>query len=71
MNTITVDGNITRDPEIRYNASSTVASFSIASNRSWKNKSTGEWEEEATFFNCSAWGSSPNTSQHPHLKAHQ
>ena len=56
MNNITVTGNLTRDPDLRYAGERPVANFSVASNRSWKNKTTGDWEEETTYFACHCWG---------------
>ena len=53
---ITIVGNLTRDPEIKFVASGRcVAQFSVAVNRRWLNKQTNEWEEEASFFNVTAW----------------
>ena len=57
INTITVSGNITRDPEIRFTPSGqSVCSFSVAVNRSWQNRQTQEWEEQTSFFDVKAWG---------------
>lgn len=57
-NTITISGNVTRDPELRYlNGGSPAAMFSIAVNRRWQNKSTQEWEEQVSFFDVCAYGS--------------
>lgn len=54
-NTVTVSGNITKDPELRYTTGGRgVASFGLACNRSWKGKD-GEWQEEVSFFNVVAW----------------
>jgi single-strand DNA-binding protein len=55
-NNITVVGNLTRDPEMRYtaNGQSTV-SFGVAVNRSWRNQQTNEWEERTSFFNIVCW----------------
>lgn len=54
-NTITVSGNLTRDPELRFTQSGqAVANFSIASSR--RKKVGEEWEEITSFFNCVAWG---------------
>lgn len=48
-------GNLTRDPELRYTPAGTaVTSFSIATNRTWKNDS-GEPQEEAEFHRVVAW----------------
>jgi len=56
VNNITIVGNLTRDPELRFTSNGTpVASFGIAVNKRFQNKSTGEWESEADFFNVSAW----------------
>ncbi len=55
-NTVTVVGNITRDPELRFIPSGqAVASFGIAVNRRWQNRSTSEWEEQTSFFDIKCW----------------
>ena len=55
-NTVTVIGNITRDPELRYTANGQAnASFGIAVNRRWMNRQTNEWEERTSFFNVVCW----------------
>lgn len=54
-NSITLVGNLTRDPELRYTTSGRgVASFGLAVNRRYQRN--GEWEEETSFFNVVAWG---------------
>lgn len=56
-NAITVVGNLTKDPEIRYTAGGQAkASLSVAVNRRWMNKQTNEWEERTSFFNVIVWG---------------
>jgi single-strand DNA-binding protein len=56
-NTITVVGNLTRDPEIRYTASGQAnARLGIAVSRRWQNRQTSEWEERTSFFNVVCWG---------------
>lgn len=56
-NSITIVGNLTRDPEIRYTASGQAnAKLGIAVSRRWQNKQTNEWEERTSFFNIVAWG---------------
>ena len=56
-NTITVVGNLTRDPEIRYTAGGQAkATLGIAVNRVWTNKQTNEREERTSFFNVIVWG---------------
>jgi single-strand DNA-binding protein len=55
-NSITVVGNLTRDPEMRYTASGiSTATFGVAVNRSWRNQQTNEWEERTSFFNIVCW----------------
>jgi single-strand DNA-binding protein len=54
-NTVTVVGNLTREPELRYTPSgAAVAKFGIAVNRSYTNRS-GERVEQTDFFNVNAW----------------
>lgn len=56
-NTITVVGNLTRDPEIRYTPGGQAkATLGIAVNRVWTNKQTNEREERTSFFNVIVWG---------------
>ncbi|MEX2659994.1 MAG: single-stranded DNA-binding protein [Acidimicrobiales bacterium] len=55
-NTVTLVGNATRDPELRYTAGgAATASFGLAVNRRWQNRQTQEWEESVSFFNVVAW----------------
>lgn len=54
-NSITVVGNLTREPELRYTPSgAAVAKFGIAVNRFYTNRS-GEKVEQTDFFNVNAW----------------
>jgi single-strand DNA-binding protein len=56
VNNITILGNLTRDPELRFTPSGTaVVSFGLAVNRNIQNKSSGEWETQVDFFNVTAW----------------
>ena len=55
-NTVTLTGNATREPELRYTPSGqAVASFGLAVNRRWQNRQTQEWEEAVSFFDVTAW----------------
>jgi len=55
-NSITITGNLTREPEMRYTPSGvSKVSFGVAVNRSWRNQNTQEWEEQTSFFNVVAW----------------
>jgi single-strand DNA-binding protein len=50
-NSITISGNITRDPEMRYTPSGvSKVTFGVAVNRSWRNQQTQEWDEQTSFF---------------------
>ncbi len=56
VNNITILGNITRDPELRFTPNGTaVVGFGLAVNRSIRDKKSGEWQEEVDFFNVTAW----------------
>lgn len=55
-NTVTVTGNITRDPELRFTpGGSAVATFGLAWNRRWQNRQTNETEEQVSFFDVTCW----------------
>lgn len=56
INTVTVSGNLTRDPEVR-NLPSTgtaVCSLRIAHNERYKDAS-GEWADRAAYFDVTVW----------------
>ena len=54
-NSITLVGNLTRDPELRFTANGrAVASFGIAVGRRYQ--VNGEWQEQTSYFNITAWG---------------
>ena len=45
-NTVTVVGNLTRDPELRYTPSgASNTRFGVAVNRRWMDRNTNEWQE--------------------------
>ena len=53
---VTIVGNLTRDPELRFTAGGKgVASFGVAVNRRYQ--VNGEWQEKVSFFNVTAWDS--------------
>ncbi len=55
-NTVTVVGNLTRDPELRFTGSGVAqATLGVAVSRRWQNRQTQEWEEATSFFNVVAW----------------
>jgi single-strand DNA-binding protein len=54
-NTVTLVGNLTRDPELRFtNGGRAVTTFGLAVNRRFQQN--GEWQEQTSFFNVVAWG---------------
>ena len=55
LNKVTLIGNLTRDPELRYTPQGTaVATFGIATNRQWKTES-GEAKEDVEFHKVVVW----------------
>ncbi len=54
---ITVIGNLTNDPELRFTPSgAAVASFTVASTPRMMDKATNEWKDgDALFLRCSVW----------------
>lgn len=53
-NTITIIGNVTRDPELRYLTSGTaLAQLGVAVNRRYQQN--GEWQEDTSFFDVVCW----------------
>jgi len=57
MSTLTIAGNLTRDPELRnVNGGRGVVSFSVAENRRWADKATGLTQEAVTYLDVTAWG---------------
>ena len=56
LNKTMIVGRLTRDPEMKHMQSgAALASFSIAVNRRRKDKQTGEYVEDVSFFDCEAW----------------
>jgi single-strand DNA-binding protein len=55
--TITLIGNLTDDPELRFTPSgAAVAKFRVASTPRYMDKQTGEWKDgEALFLACNVW----------------
>ena len=55
-NQITLVGNVTRDPELRFTPNGqATATFGLAVNRRWQNRQTNEWEEATSFFDIVCW----------------
>lgn len=54
-NSVTVVGNLTREPELRYTPSgAAVVKFGMAVNRSYNNRN-GDKVEQTDFFDVTAW----------------
>lgn len=53
LNTITIMGRLTRDPELKQGVSSNFCNFCVAVERDFKNKQTGE--KETDFLECVAF----------------
>ncbi len=55
LNKVTLIGNLTRDPELRYTPQGTaVCTFGVATNRQWTTEA-GEKKEDAEFHRVVAW----------------
>ena len=55
-NNVTIVGNITRDPELRYTPSGQAnVRLGVAVNRKWQDRSSGEWQEVTSFFDVICW----------------
>jgi single-strand DNA-binding protein len=56
-NTVTVIGNCTREPELRYtNSGLQIANFGVAINQRRRNAETGQWEDgETSYFDVSCF----------------
>ena len=55
-NTVTIVGNVTRDPELRFTqGGAPVATFGLAWNQRTQNRQTNEVEEQVSFFDVTCW----------------
>lgn len=55
-NTVTLVGNLTRDPETKVMPSGDMtARFGIAVNRKWTDKASGEEKEAVSYFTVNTW----------------
>ena len=56
LNKVFLIGNLTADPELRNTPSGQpVCNFSIATNRIWKDRNTGEQQKKVEYHNIVAW----------------
>lgn len=63
LNRVTLIGNLTRDPELRYTPKGQpVAGYAIATNRRWTSQS-GETQDATEYHEIVAWGKLAEISQ--------
>src|SRR5580765_3442763 len=63
FNKIFLQGNLGRDPELRYTPNGTpVCSFSMATNEKRRNRTTGEMDDIVTWFRVTLWGRQAETA---------
>lgn len=56
LNTVILSGRLVADPELRYTPKGTaVCSFRIAVSRYYRDRESGEFKEETSFFNVVVW----------------
>jgi single-strand DNA-binding protein len=62
INNVTLMGNVTRDPELRYTPSGAgVISFGLATNRRYKKGD--QWTDEVAYHNIVVWNSAEQLAQ--------
>lgn len=60
---VIIIGNLGGDPQMRYMPDGTaVTSFSVATNRSWTDRQSGQKVDETTWFRVSVWGKQAETA---------
>jgi single-strand DNA-binding protein len=56
-NTVTIIGNLTREPELRFTPNGqATATFGVAVNRTWTDRTSQERREQTSFFDVVCWG---------------
>lgn len=56
QNEVFLNGNLTKDPEVRYtNAGTAMCRFRLGVNRRYKDAKTGEFKDDSTFVNVVVW----------------
>lgn len=57
LNQVMIAGRVTRDPEFRMTQNQQAMSFfSVAVNRRYQDKASGEWKDLVTFVPVTVWG---------------
>lgn len=56
LNQVTIIARLVRDPELKFleNSDTSIMTFSIAYNKSWKDKD-GQWQNKPSYFDVKAW----------------
>jgi single-strand DNA-binding protein len=63
INSVTIVGNLTRDPELRgLPSGGSVCSLRVAVNERRKNGDTGQWDDVPNFFNVTIFGNSADAA---------
>lgn len=56
INTVTLSGNLTKDPEHRTTSGGTsVCKLRIASNERYKDQTTGDWSDRPGYYDVTIW----------------
>lgn len=67
-----IAGNLGSDPEMRYMPNGqAVTNLSVAANRKWTDKATGEIQKETTWFRVSVWGKQAEAANQYLVKGRQ
>jgi single-strand DNA-binding protein len=63
INSVTIVGNLTRDPELRgLPSGGSVCNLRVAVNERRKNAQTGQWDDVPNFFNVTVFGASADAA---------
>lgn len=69
---IVIVGRLGKDPEMRYMPDGTaLTSFSVATDRRWTDKATGQPTQETTWFRVTVWGRQAETTNQYLTKGQQ
>jgi single-strand DNA-binding protein len=69
INRVTLDGNLTRDPEVRtFGNGGKVANISVATSERWRDKTSGEWKEKTEFHRVALFDEKTVDMAEQHLK---
>jgi single-strand DNA-binding protein len=56
INSVSISGNLTRDPELRStNSGTAVCGLRIASNERYKDSTTNEWSDRPGYYDITVW----------------